>query len=124
MTQAGEFDGLDEILKIPSDKQHLTVIEKLQTRRKVLADIFFSKTASKEERIKVQDELAKLHDYFKYKPIQKIGQGKSSNWKPITPEERETNCNNFLAYLSNHGLGDSSDESKVYALAHIWGPPR
>lgn len=112
MAMAQTFEGLDEILKVPLEKQHSTVVDKLKARRKELADIFFKQETPKADKIKIQDELAKLHDYLKMKPIRKIGEARP----PATAQQREQNTLDFMAFAVKNGIHPTAE-----SIAIVWG---
>ena len=116
--------SLTELLKTPPEKLDKGTIDNLQKRRKELADKFFNSNTPREEKIKIQDELAMLHEFFKYKPINKIGSGKGG-YKPITKEEREKNCNEFIDYLKKKDVWTIlGPDDQANALALVWGTSR
>ena len=125
MSQANQsLESLAELLKTSPEKLDKGTIENLQRRRKELADKFFDRNVSREEKIKIQDELAMLHEFFKYKPINKIGTGKNAP-RPITREERAQNCEDFKAYMKKIDVWNMlGPDDQVRALAQVWGGPR
>lgn len=113
--------NLDQILKIPQNQQTPEVLQVLKDKRKQWADLFFDQSKPKEEKIAIQDNLAKLHVYFGYKEIRKIGAGKGGGGSPYiaTVEQRAANCDAFINFCKAHNI---TDEAALRALAHVWGP--
>jgi len=115
------YQGLEELLKVPKEKQHSTILEKLKARRKELADKFFDKTLPVPEKMKIQDELALLHDYFGMKPIRKYGSGGPGK-KVVTVQERADNCDAFIAYLKKK-FPEMPERAMIDYLPMVWGSP-
>jgi len=114
------FAGLDEILKVPKEKQAKITIDNLQVRRKTLGDIFFDKTKTFEERNAVYDELVKINKYFGYKEIFKLKEkGSGRTYKPITAADRETNCEAFIAYMQKK-FKNIPEQALVDYIPLVW----
>lgn len=115
---------IDQLVLIPIQAQNPEVLQVLKDKRKQWADIFFDQTKSKEEKMAIQDNLAKLHKYFGYKEIRKIGEkGKGGTPFIATPEMRAKNCDAFAEYIRAAGekRGGALPLELILALAHVWG---
>lgn len=122
--QAAEFSGLEEILKLPKEKHPKETIDKLQARRKTIADIFFDKTKPNEERMKVFDELDKINKFFGYKDIFALKEkGSGRGYHVVTIAEREANCDAFILYL-HKTFPDMPVMAMVDYLPMIWSNTR
>lgn len=109
--------NLDEFLKIPPEKQDPKVLQQLKDRRKELADKFFNKETSYDEKMKIFDELFKLHQYFGYKlPNKPYTKGTA---RIVTAQEREANCDAFMNYLKKK-FKDLPETAMIDYLPIIW----
>jgi hypothetical protein len=98
-----QIDNLDDLLKIPQKEQTIQILKQLNDRRSEIANIFFDKNKSNEDRMKVFDELTKLHKYFGMKLPFELG--KKSTWKgPAAPQAPK----------------EPSADERAYALDLFW----
>ena len=85
--QASDIKTIREMTKLPQEKNDSATITTLKTRRKLIADYYYEKSNSAEERQKFFDELSLLHEYFGFK---KVWPATKSNGNTLAKQVRST----------------------------------
>jgi len=111
-----EIPTLEQIILTPISALSPKALEDLKARRKYLADLFFNQATPFKDKLKIQDELAKLHKYLGYKEIKKLGEK-----TPTTDEQRKKNCDAFISYCGKTRWETLTPFEQAQVLAVIWG---
>lgn len=82
-----DIKAIREKTKLGRDENHESIILELKDRRKLVADYYYDKANSAEDRQKFFDELSLLHEYFGFK---KVWPAIKSNGNALAKQVRST----------------------------------
>ena len=103
-----EIAQLKKLLEIDESQLDQETIRLLKERRKQVADYYYSKGPTYQDKIVFYEELKLLHEYFKYKEVSKpFGNSKGGASKKVrTVEEKKKDIEEMHEFCYNKALDE------------------
>lgn len=113
--ESSNMQKIQELTKIPKEKNEASILQTLQTRRKLIADFYFHKGQdakfdnTPEVRQKYYDELKYLHEYFGYAKVwSAIKKQSGFSGKPVrTIDEKKSDIDLMHDHCWKKAVGEA-----------------